>query len=222
MNRKLHPTDKKRQNERMKIYTDTQLIELIRSSDKEAFDQLYQRYWRLLYGLVAQKTGEPSEAEDMVQEIFIDIWNKRSRLEITHTIKAYLISCAYYKIFRYFRDKGLREKQLEDFARFLERTGESIAGIDLSSAVFETEFGKLQDVIKSTIQLMPEQMQKVTLLRYRQMKTIPEIAGELNISPLTVKKHLQIAMSRLRQNAGQHATGSTALLVCLWITQTSQ
>lgn len=205
----------------MRIYTDIQLIELIRSSNKEAFDQLYDRYWRLLYRLATQKTGEPSEAEDMVQEIFIDIWNKRSRLEITHTVRAYLVSCTYHKIFRYFRDKGVRERHLDDFARFLERTGESISDIDFSAAVFETEFGRLQDIIHETIRLMPEQMQKVTLMRYRQLKTISEIAIELDISPLTVKKHLQIAMSRLRQSAGQHATSSAALLVCLWITEFS-
>lgn len=206
----------------MRIYTDTELIELIRASDKQAFDQLYHRYWRLLYMLAVQKTGAPPEAEDIVQEIFIDLWNKRARLEVIHNLRPYLVSTAYHKIFHFFRDKGVREKHLEDFAQFLgQMEGVSVESIDLSAAVFETEFGRLQDIITATIDLMPGQMKKVAMMRYRQSMTASEIADELGISPLTVKKHLQIAMKRLREAAGQPDAGSTALLVLLWLTHSS-
>ncbi len=152
----------------MRIYTDTELIELIRASDKQAFDQLYHRYWRLLYMLAVQKTGTPPEAEDIVQEIFIDLWNKRARLEIIHNLRSYLVSTAYHKIFHFFRDKGAREKHLENFAQFLgQMEGVPMESIDLSAAVFETEFGRLQDIITTTIDRMPGQMKKVALMRYR-------------------------------------------------------
>lgn len=193
---------------------DTALLTLIQSGDAEGFRELFDRYWQLLWQLATRKTGDPAEAEDMVQELFVDIWNKKGPATLTTSFRTYLISCLYLKLFKYFRQKGFRQKHHDHFAAFMQQA--EVAGLspELTTAEFETEYGKLQEVIEQAIALMPPQMQAVFSLRYYQEYSTAQIADHLEVSPETVKTHLKLAMARLRK-AGEEYPGTILFLPCL-------
>jgi len=57
--------------------SDIQLIGLLRSEDRHAFSEIYTRYWEKLFTVAANKTGKPEKAEEVVQDIFISLWQRR-------------------------------------------------------------------------------------------------------------------------------------------------
>ncbi|MRG45078.1 sigma-70 family RNA polymerase sigma factor [Chitinophaga sp. SYP-B3965] len=186
--------------------TDIELLENIRLGDSSAFRQLFEQYWELLHRLAAQKTGDDGDAEDMVQELFIELWRKKAPIVLTSSLKTYLVSCMYLKIFQHFRKKGFREKHYEAFAHFLEQASTAPDPIE-----FETEYGKLQEIVEQVVSRMPVQMQTVFSLKHYHGESVAGIAEQLDISTETVKSHLKTAMSRLRK-AGEHYPSGVLLL----------
>ncbi len=89
---------------------DIELLQGIRQNDAGAFRQLFDRYWQLLFRLAASKIGHAQDAEDIVQELFIELWRKKEPLVLSVRLQSYLVSCIYLKIFQYFKKKGFQEK----------------------------------------------------------------------------------------------------------------
>lgn len=190
---------------------DIALLQRIMEKDASAFRQLFDLYWTLLYRLAASKTADSQDAEDMVQEVFISLWQKKEPITLTTHLKGYLIACIYLKIFQHFRKKGLHQKHYEDFARYEQQLQLSPAMPALEEESFEEVYGKLQEVMEQAIAMMPPQMQTVFSLKHYQGMTVNEIAAQLHISPESVKTHLKLGMGRLRK-AGAQYPGSTLLL----------
>jgi RNA polymerase sigma-70 factor (ECF subfamily) len=201
------------------IHTDLQLLERIQQADKAAFDQLYLRYWKVLYELAVRKTGQYEEAEDIVQELFIDLWSRKAPISLTTSLRTYLISCLYLKVFKYFRARGFREKHYQDFSDFLQRSGQTAVGIILPDAGFEMQYIRLQEIIDQTVQLMPERMRHVFVMRHQHGYSSAEIAEKLHISTESVKTHLKLAMNRLRKAGEDAPAGITLLPVILWMAE---
>lgn len=200
---------------------DMELLQGIRQNDAGAFRQLFDRYWQLLYRLAARKTAHAEDAEDIVQELFIELWRKKEPFELRVSLRSYLVSCIYLKIFQYFRKKGFQEKHYEDFARYEAQIRLAPGVAELSHHEFETEYGKLQDIIAETIAMMPPQMQTVFSLKHHRGMSTNDIAAELNISPESVKTHLKLGMVRLRKAGEQYPAGMILLPAFLAIIESS-
>ncbi|SEW34909.1 RNA polymerase sigma factor [Chitinophaga arvensicola] len=203
------------------LQDDIDLLHHIRQNDAGAFRELFDRYWQLLFQLASRKTGHAQDAEDMVQELFIELWRKKEPLILQVSLQSYLVSCIYLKIFQYFRKKGFQEKHYEDFARYEAQIKLSPEASDLTDLSFETEYGKLQDIITQTIALMPPQMQTVFSLKHYRGLTTNDIAAELNISSESVKTHLKLGMIRLRKAGEQYPAGVVLLPAFLTILESS-
>lgn len=197
--------------------TDMALLQSIGQEDGQAFRQLFEQYWELLYQIAAKKTGDPQSAEDMVQDLFIELWRKKEPVQLTSSLRTYLISCIYLKIFNYFRQKGFREKHYAEFARYANQHMQA----GLNSEIFETEYGKLQEIIDQAVALMPPQMQAVFSLKHYEDETVASIAEQLNISTETVKSHLKLAMSRLRKAGKEHSASVILLPVFISMLESS-
>lgn len=197
----------------MELKTDKQLFELIAESEVIAFEELYNRYWKLLFHLAWGKVGSKEDSSDIVQELYTELWDKRKQLSNVTNVKSYLISILYNKIFSYFRRKGFHEKHIKNFEQYLEQAG--VNGVEIPGALesLEKEYGKMQEIIEISIALMPEKMKKVFLMKLRGDKTIDEIATQLNISRGTVKSHLQVAMRHLRKVSQEHALDLSLILL---------
>ncbi len=192
---------------------DQKLLSLIRASDYDAFDELYNRYWKKMCIIASQKTGCKEDAMDMVQELFIEFWNKREKLVITSTLSNYLISSLYYKIFHHYREKGLQEKHVRHFQEFQMQALQSPADpVSLKEA--ELQYEQLRKIIEQTIEEMPEKMRQVFQMSRSGKLSVADIAATLEVSPQTVKNQTSNAMKRLREAAREH---SVELPYYVWI-----
>ncbi len=164
-------------------------------SDRAAFEQLYRRYMRVLYAAIYKWVEDTAEAEDILQEVFLDIWEKRASIDIQHKIFPYLYSIARFKIFDYLRKKKLTGRQLQAWHALTNTATEETAAFETS------EKQQQEEQVLQQIELLPAQMRRVYILSFIQGKSISEIAGILTVSPNTVKNHLQKLRRRFRNVA---------------------
>lgn len=176
--------------------SDKELWRLIsQADDRTAFEQLYRRTLHALLGAIYKWADDTEEAEDILQEVFLDLWEKRAKIQIRNEVFSYLYSMARYKIFDRLREKQLTEKQIRAWTLMMQDEAVSTA------AFLEEDLVNREAVVSSELAQLPAQMKRVYLLSAEQGKSIREISEELLVSPYTVKNHLQKIRKRLRNAA---------------------
>lgn len=164
-------------------------------SDRDAFEQLYRRTLHALMAAIYKWSDDAAEAEDILQEVFLDLWEKRGNIKIQNEVFSYLYSMARFKIFDRLRAKQLSEKQVQAWTMLMQE--EAV----LTAAFREEELESQEALVTSELEQLPAQMKKVYLLSAQEGKSIREISEELLVSPYTVKNHLQKIRKRLRSAA---------------------
>jgi len=164
---------------------DEQLVESIKSSQVEAFKTLYYRYYTDLYRFCWFRTNSKEQAKDLVQEVFIRIWESRQKLDSKKSIKGYIFRIANNLLIDSFRKKSSQETY------FAESFSENDISTD-ESLEFDT-------TVKLAINNLPEKIRIVFVLsRYHGLK-YAEIAQTLSISIKTVESRMGQAFRLLRQ-----------------------
>lgn len=177
---------------------DRELLSLTKEDDKAAFEALYARFWPLLY-LYACKLVDQHEAEDIIQEVFTTIWTKRQELTIETSVSAYLYTAVRYRIFDHFDHKKVRRGHyVESLQQFIDN-GACIT----DEQVRERE---LQKIMEAAIRQLPAKMRQVFELSRQSFLSQKEIAQQLNISELTVKKQIGNSLKMLRQRVASMLT----------------
>ncbi|MES1249771.1 MAG: sigma-70 family RNA polymerase sigma factor [Chitinophaga rupis] len=168
---------------------------ITQENDAAAFEQLYRRYMHVLMAAIYKWSDDRAEAEDILQETFLDLWEKRQRINLKQEIFPYIYSITRYKIFDRLREKKLTNRQLQAWFSLSEE-------VAVPSAAFrEEELENKEVVVTSELAQLPAQMKKVYLLSAERGMSIREISEELLVSPYTVKNHLQKIRKRLRNAA---------------------
>ena len=186
----------------MKGNTNKELAERLRNDDKEAFNDLYWKYHSAIYYNVLKLTRDLFIAEDIVQEVFITLWEKRHSLDAGQEISGWLFVVSYNKSISH-----LKRKLKESLAQTgLQPTVEDI--IDTGDDLADTRMGILEKAIE---QLSP-QKRKVFELCKLQRRTYEEAAQELKISKHTVKEYLSAAVISIREYIKQHPEYSLIFL----------
>jgi RNA polymerase sigma factor (sigma-70 family) len=173
----------------MKNYTDTDLLLLVKDNGHSAFNALFDRYWKKAYQKAFARLNDKIVAQDIVQEIFINLWQRRANLDIHNSFENYLYSAVRLKVISYFRSQKAATLQLQDaFERMtlLESATESLS-----------DYIELERVLEAAISVMPEMLQQVYLLRTENY-SVKDIAGELGIADQTVKNYMGEVLRRLR------------------------
>lgn len=177
---------------------DINVLSLIRKSDQDAFNSLYEQEWKNLYVFALQKTGNKDDAADLVQNVFTDLWDNRQKIpDISVSTRFYLRGILVHKIARYFRAKGLSQKHQENFSAYL---GASIAVTTdtVSGRESEAQQKARFDFISHAIDDLPEKMRNIFVLSCTRDYSVAEIAGIFNISCQTVKNQVSNALARIR------------------------
>lgn len=173
-------------------HSDQALIDLIKSNDQFAFTEIYNRYWKKLFTVAANKLNDLAEAEDIVQQIFITIWNRRTELQIKTTLDAYLAVSVKYRVFRSI-DKNSRRQEFSDEAA----TAALLEILDDTTRQW-LEFQEISARLEILIAALPEKCRLVFKLSREQGYSQKQIAQELSISENTVEAHMGKALRSLR------------------------
>ncbi|WP_188749030.1 sigma-70 family RNA polymerase sigma factor [Parapedobacter defluvii] len=187
------------------------------ASDEQLFERLHETSWSVLFQIACRKLGDRDEAYDLLQELFLELWNKRDIFPLHDLSIAWLKKRLWYKLITYFRTQGFQQRHLENFRLFMEREQSVVQPNESLDHVFESQFESIMDAIALAVAQMPERMQEVFLLNREQQFTINEIADRLGLSPNTVRNHLHAAMKRLRKSLGAQNLSTLCVALLWWI-----
>lgn len=196
---------------------DKELIRLISTSDYAAFEELHRRYWPKLQKLAYRKTGDRQDAYDLLQDMFIELWEKREVLNFGEELNGWLHKRLWFKLSTYFRTKGFRDKHLESFRQYSENEGAGTYFDPIELREVDAYYEDLLAAINKTIEEMPDRMREVFLLNRNEQYSVNEIAERLNISPKTVKNQLERAIVRLRKSTETYNPTALELIFVLWL-----
>lgn len=189
-------------------YTDAQLLTLLTADDQQAFDEIYSRHWGLTYRLAFGILRKQEVSKDIVQEIFIWLWEHRSSTNIQQLIP-YLKSAIKFKAANYIRSGNIREG-------FFEQLVGNSALVQVLSAEELVEVKELKGIIQQAILDLPDKCQKIFRLSREQHLTNLEIAEQLKISIKTVENQMTIALKKMHHSMDAYSELGVVLLLVTW------
>jgi RNA polymerase sigma-70 factor (ECF subfamily) len=185
------------------------LLSQVADGDKDAFTMLYRRYWQSLFSTAAKALRSKTDAADLVQDIFLSIWNRRHDLRVTGSLAAYLQTSVKYNVIKYI-EKNITRRD------YLVLLTEMLVHYQPPDAESQLQIKELQTVIQSAVDQMPQKMREVYQLSRKHHLSHKEIADRLGISDETVKKHIQHALQVIKTAISYNAT-TLAVLLFHWL-----
>ncbi len=101
------------------FHQDEELLLLLQTGDHEAFREIYKRYWDKLLYIAGKNWPTLSEVESIVQDVFVDLWQRRETLEVRQQLAGYLVVAVRYRILNFLARQQKAETYLRDAARSL-------------------------------------------------------------------------------------------------------
>lgn len=181
-------------------YTDASLWQMVRHHNFRAFDELYQRYWSKLYFSAYKVIKNQQASEDIIQEVFTQLWMKRKETSIT-SMSSYLYGMVRNQVFNYLRNGNIARGHLDRIHQvsFVEQTEQTV------------HFNETQEIYLKSVASLPTRCREVFQLSRNEHLSNKEIAARLNISPKTVEHQISKALKLLRI-----ALNETILLMILF------
>ena len=177
--------------------SDTELTDLLRSGDRTAFTEIFDRYNSLLYIHAFRKFNNKEEARDAVQEAFAMIWAKRENLVVKSNLVGYLYTCVQHRILDQISRNKTARNYLISLQNFIDEVKESTDDL--------IRLKQLSAIIDQEINALPNKMREVFELSRKENLSHKEIAAKLNISEETVKSQVKNALKILRIKLGLFA-----------------
>jgi len=167
-----------------------QLFSRIADGEERAFREVFERYKKPFYAAAIKMTRSAAEAEEIVQDVFVELWQHRASLRQVERPASYLFAMVYHEIAHHFRRQAMER-------RIKQRVLEKAQPADDSTEQL-LELRDCESSLKVAIEALPPQQQLVYRLSRQEGFSREEIADQLHISPNTVKNHLLKALRELR------------------------
>lgn len=174
--------------------SENSLISLVKENDEAAFREIYERYSGLLYVFAFKKLKNEDEAKDIVQEIFIVLWDKRADFNFHTSLTSYLFRAIRNRALNIFVHQKYRDDYASSFQHYLDHKSP-----EADTQLMEKE---LAAIIEREIDALPEKMREIFILSRNEQLSHREIAEKLGISELTVKTQVKKALRKLRMKLG--------------------
>lgn len=171
----------------------------VRAGDKLALRSVFEEHYAALCRFAMQWTSDADDAEEIVQKMFVELWEKRSELKIEITLRSYLYASVRNRCLNFLKHQKVEAVH----AQYVRRTSseqENISEIDEVNAALQQALLKL-----------PEQCARVFHLVKMEGKRYAEVAEELGISVKTIENHMTKALRILRSELSEY------LPICLWL-----
>lgn len=166
---------------------DPEIMHKIYLGDEKSFTEAFDRYYPVLCFYANKFLHDPDESRSLVQQVFVDLWLKRERIDISQSLKSYLFRTVRNYALDKIRHEAVEHKYLEKFHP---------DNITYDNNLIEE--AELNARINSAINELPPKCREIFLLcRFEEMKYL-EIAKKLNISVKTVEMQMGIALKKLR------------------------
>ena len=185
-------------------FSEPDLLRRLNEGDERAFDALFRHYSALVYRFAYGYLKARPDAEEIVQECFLKIWEKRAQLRPDVPLKAYLFTTAHHAILNQLR----RQQQRQRFQTYS-------AGLAPVQVGNEAGFSELEALYQAALAQLPPKRREIFMLSRQQGLSYPEIAQQLNLSVKTVEAQMTHALKFLRGYFQAH--GESIVALALWL-----
>ena len=165
---------------------------MLASGSENTFKIVYQKYWQRLFLSAYNVLKDKEACEDIIQDIFVSLWQRRESLNINTSLPAYLFTATRYQVFHHIKKSTGRPELFKNLEKRF-----------LTDAPDMTLYAKdMQEKINTAVNNLPEKCRNIYKLSREHQLSYKEIAYHLQISTKTVENQLSIALKKLRDALG--------------------
>ena len=187
---------------------DQELVASLRKGDLLAFDHLFTKYSKKLFYFAKGYLHSTEDAEELVQDVFVMVWEKRKDLKSHLSFNSYLFTVSFNAIRKHFRKKARERKHLNNYLADL------VLNEDTTTS--EIQYNELCELVNKAIDGLPEKRKIIYKLSRQEGISNDDIARQLNVSKKTVENQISFALKFIREQLGQNFL-STILFFYLFI-----
>jgi RNA polymerase sigma-70 factor (family 1) len=180
-----------------------QLLERLKAGEEEAFNEIYTTHAPSLTSFAAARLTSLDEANDIIHDLFVHLWQDRESISINVSLRAFLFAAVRYRIIDHIRKNSTRKKYADQLAKMPIHAQE-----ETENKIFEKELREKLD--NAMNQLSPRTREVFKLSRFEHL-SVKQIAEQMNVSEQTVKNQLTTALAQLRSLLGK------VLFVLWWL-----
>lgn len=189
-----------------RLYCENELLPLIAAGDEQAFGRLYHQTNAGLYNAVMTYVKDQQTACEIVQQVYIRIWDSRHLLKNVHSLKDYLFVLSRNAVFDHLKRHTVEIKHLAELRKLT-----SVMDDQVISHIQERE---CEQLLHQAVAGLPRRQREVYLLASEEEMSYDKIAARMQVSRLTVKRHLELARRQVRKRM-HHYLHHEALLPLL-------
>ncbi len=181
------------------------IIERLRKGRKEAFEAIYSIYGSRMLAYCLRLTGSNEDAEDVVQDVFLNLWRTREELKTVDTLRPYLFTSLRNRILNLWKSR-LNSNLYNDYLKALQEH-------DSQRDFQNIEYREFERLVTEEIEKLPPTQRRVVRMSRLENLDVPEIAATLGLSIQTIKNALSSGLKTLRQSLGNTSRLLVLLLV---------
>lgn len=178
-----------------KRLSDELLIQHLQDGKMSAFEEIYCRYWYKIFGVAYHEIGVQQEAEELVQEVFLDLWKRRSAVKIKH-LGIYLTMAIKNQVYDYIKSQ-INYRKYQEYLIFQE--------IYQNYGTDEiVNFSELTNAVEKVLAQLPEKSAEVFRKSRFENQSVKQIAESLQLSEKAVEYHITKSLKFLRENLKEY------------------
>jgi RNA polymerase sigma-70 factor (family 1) len=174
---------------------DQELIEQLRSNNELAFRFIYDRFWEKMFFVAMKKISDIHDAEEIIQDIFSNLWKRRETVQITSNLESYLAGAVKFEVYKRRASRAKREFMSDELDILNERI------VPHERNLFDIRM--LEEELANTVNSLPPKCQLVFTKSRKEGLSNKEIAETLNISEKAVEKHITNALRVIKGHFGR-------------------
>jgi RNA polymerase sigma-70 factor (ECF subfamily) len=170
-------------------YSDIELITRLNKGDIKAFDLIYSKYAANLYRFALKYLRSEDEARELVQSVFVKIWDLRRTIKTDTSFRSFIFTIAYNDMCKLFRKRKYNKEFVNEILYLNQPTSETEQRIDYKS---------LTDSLEKIIEKLPEKQKTIFIKSRYEGKSTREIAEDVGLSPGTVDNYISASINFIK------------------------
>ena len=195
----------------MKSFSEKDLLYRLSHHDKEAFDEIYKRYYSKLKGYVMKFVKVPQYTEDIVQDAFLKVWEVRESIDPDKYFSGYLFTITRNLVFKFLKTAANNTDVLDEIMISITPNNSNEENL--------MEWKELGNEIQHAIQMLPPKRKEVFLLCKEEQYSYDDVSAKLGISKNTIKEHMVLAMKFIKDSLNDSSLYLLQLVLTIYWTR---
>jgi len=171
--------------------TDGALVKALEQNDQQALEEIYCRYWDRLYVMAHRRLHSAEDAKEIVQNVFLELWQKRDQRGPIGNLPVYLAGMVRFMVYRQLDNRRRRAGLASEYGAL--RSRDAVAAPDLENK-------QLIEILTELTNTLPDH-HRIIFIHHKLMdRPLTEVAAELGVSPRTAERYVSQVMAFLRAN----------------------